>query len=146
MRIKRISLKNYRKFDKLEITFDQQMTVIAALNSSGKTIVLDAVRACLWAFVRRVDAASGSKSVGIHIDDVTLLGRDSQVEAQLPSVIAVETFDDLSWEISREKVTPKTNTRYIKAKLNDFDPDRFVVALHETVHVKRRLSLVLIES
>jgi len=111
MRIKRISLKNYRKFDKLEITFDQQMTVIAALNSSGKTTVLDAVRACLWAFVRRIDAASGSKLVGIHIDDVTLLGRDSQVEAQLPSVIAAETFDDLSWEISREKVMPKTNTR-----------------------------------
>ena len=122
MKIKNIEIKNFRKFTHLGVEFDENMTVIAALNGSGKSAVLDAVKASLWAFVRRIDAASGasgSKPVGIHVDDVTLLEINEQMEPQIPSVINIKFIDDQSWTISREKTAPRTNTIYKNAKTAD---------------------------
>ena len=119
MKIKKIQLNNYRKFQHLEVSFDEGMTVITALNGSGKTAVLDAIRASLWSFVRKIDAASGSsgsKPVGICIDDVTLLDIDSNMEYQVPTIIKTQLIDGMSWEISRTKITPRTNTIYLKAR------------------------------
>lgn len=125
MRINRLTINNFRNFENLTIDFDPNLTVIAAPNGSGKTTVLDAVRAALWAYVRKIDVAggsSGSKAVGIGIDDVSLLQSNnerSQMEAKLPSSIEAEITilnKDISWSISREKVGRKTNTLYQGAK------------------------------
>jgi len=125
MRINHINIHNFRNFENLSVDFDEKLTVIAAPNGSGKTTVLDAVRAALWAYVRKIDVAggsSGSKAVGIGIDDVTSVQSDndrSQMEPKLPSSIETEMSvlnRTIDWTISREKVGRKTNTLYKDAK------------------------------
>ena len=43
MKISSLSLENYRCFDKLNIAFDEHLTVIVGVNGSGKTAILEAV-------------------------------------------------------------------------------------------------------
>jgi len=43
MKIKSMHLENYRCFRKLDITFDEQLTVLVGVNGAGKTAVLDAL-------------------------------------------------------------------------------------------------------
>lgn len=43
MKISSLSLENYRCFDKLEIDFNEQLTVIVGVNGSGKTAILEAL-------------------------------------------------------------------------------------------------------
>jgi predicted ATP-binding protein involved in virulence len=121
MRINHLKINNFRNFENLTIDFDEKLTVIAAPNGSGKTTVLDAVRASLWAYVRKIDVAggsSGSKAVGINIDDVTLLQSNNervQMEPKLPSSIEAEASalnNSINWLITREKVGRNTNTLY----------------------------------
>lgn len=43
MRLKNISLKNYRCFKEAEIDFDEHITLIVGKNKAGKTAILDAI-------------------------------------------------------------------------------------------------------
>lgn len=43
MKISSLSLENFRCFEKLEIDFNEQLTVIVGVNGSGKTAILEAV-------------------------------------------------------------------------------------------------------
>ncbi len=125
MRINHINIHNFRNFENLSVDFDEKLTVIAAPNGSGKTTILDAVRAALWAYVRKIDVAggsSGSKAVGISIDDVTSLQSNNeqfQMEPKLPSSIEADVTalsKTVEWTISREKVGRNTHTLYKNAK------------------------------
>ncbi|MCB1674418.1 MAG: AAA family ATPase, partial [Pseudomonadales bacterium] len=58
MKIKNITIKNFRCFEQLEVTFHPQMTVLIAANGGGKTSILDAVRIAVWPFVKGFDLGS----------------------------------------------------------------------------------------
>lgn len=134
MKITSLEIKNFRNLHDISISLHPELTVFTALNGNGKTAILDAVRASLWAYVRKIDVAggsSGTNAVGINIDDVTLVESHSipnQMEPKVPSSIKVKgsakrlhplngSIDEqLSWEIFREKVAKKTKTLYSKAK------------------------------
>lgn len=47
MRLHRLVAQNFRGFERLDLTFDEQLTVIVGANGAGKTSVLDAVAAVL---------------------------------------------------------------------------------------------------
>jgi predicted ATP-binding protein involved in virulence len=49
--IRRLALRNYRRFPRLEVDFDSHLTVLVAPNGGGKTAVLDAVALALRGFV-----------------------------------------------------------------------------------------------
>ena len=51
MNLNRITLQNYRRFEKFEIDLDSDLIVIAARNGQGKTTVLEAIAAALGPFV-----------------------------------------------------------------------------------------------
>lgn len=55
MRLERISLQNYRRFETFEIDLHPDLTVIAARNGQGKTTVLEAIAAALGPFVGAFD-------------------------------------------------------------------------------------------
>nr|VUD25544.1 ATP-binding protein [Salmonella sp. NCTC 7297] len=57
MRIDKLSLLNFRCFRQLDITFDENITILVAPNGAGKTTVLDAVRLALFPFIRGFDAS-----------------------------------------------------------------------------------------
>ncbi|MCB1673178.1 MAG: AAA family ATPase [Pseudomonadales bacterium] len=73
MKIKNITIKNFRCFEQLEVTFHSQMTVLIAANGGGKTSILDAVRIAVWPFVKGFDLGSQTgKSATIQTGDVRL--------------------------------------------------------------------------
>ena len=41
MLLKKISIKNYRQFKETEIDFDNNLTVLAGANNSGKTSIIE---------------------------------------------------------------------------------------------------------
>lgn len=47
MQLTSMSLENFRCFDKIDVTFDPQLTVFVGVNGAGKTAVLDAVAVLL---------------------------------------------------------------------------------------------------
>ncbi|MDH0359491.1 AAA family ATPase [Aeromonas caviae] len=121
MKIEQITLKNFRCFEQLDVTFHPQMTVLIAPNGAGKTTILDAVRIALWPFVKGFDLGSQTgKSATIQIEDVRLERREQEMEPILPSQITAQTSSipnqdqkprPLHWQQSRDQVKPRTQTK-----------------------------------
>ncbi|MBP8174468.1 AAA family ATPase [Aeromonas caviae] len=121
MKVEQITLKNFRCFELLDVTFHPQMTVLIAPNGAGKTTILDAVRIALWPFVKGFDLGSQTgKSATIQIEDVRLERREQEMEPILPSQITAQTSSipnqdqkprPLHWQQSRDQVKPRTQTK-----------------------------------
>ena len=87
MKIEQITLKNFRCFELLDVTFHPQMTVLIAPNGAGKTTILDAVRIALWPFVKGFDLGSQTgKSATIQIEDMRIERREQEMELILPTL------------------------------------------------------------
>lgn len=115
MRLKQVTLTNFRCFEHLQIDLHEQLTVLVAPNGCGKTSVLDAVRIALWPFVKGFDLGSQTgKSATIQIADVRRQWMaDGSMVRQVPTKIrAVRQWGgaDQVWEQSRESERPSTNT------------------------------------
>lgn len=59
MKIKQLTLTNFRRFAAFDIDFDPQLTVLVARNGAGKSSVLDAVATALGPFLTRLPKVSG---------------------------------------------------------------------------------------
>lgn len=56
MKLSRIRLQNYRRFEEFEMVFHPQLTVIAARNGQGKTTILEAIAIALGPFIGAFDS------------------------------------------------------------------------------------------
>lgn len=119
MRLKKITLENFRCFKSLEIDLHPQMTVLVAENGQGKSSVLDAIRIALWPFVSSFDLARNSFNDPINsitIEDVRLerLGTHDMAR-QLPTSIATTgdfgTGSETTWIRYRDKEAQKSKTK-----------------------------------
>ena len=129
MKVKKLILKNFRRFSDFEITFDKQLTLLVARNGAGKTSVLDAVAISLGAFLTRLPKITG----------MTFKNADLQVFPngnKAPYVrITCESFAGEIWDRSEKRDNTKKTEKLIpKAKglqqLNDF-VDEFIDAQNE---------------
>ncbi len=59
MWIKSLELTNYRRFDRLTIDFQPGLNVLVGTNGSGKTSILDALAACMGAYLSRLPGIYG---------------------------------------------------------------------------------------
>lgn len=108
MKLKSLSLKNFRRFSSLDIDFDDQITVINARNGQGKTTILDASTIALGTFVGAFDLG---KSQGIAKSDARKLRFDSAPdgESQFPVEISA-TLKNPSISIARKLTGLKNKT------------------------------------
>lgn len=79
LRLDSLRLSNYRCFAALDISFEQDLTVLVANNGQGKTAVLDAAATALGAFVGAFD---DGKDRAFSKDDIRLLhaGNSNRME------------------------------------------------------------------
>lgn len=88
MYIKSLKMGNYRCFEKTEVNFDKEYTVLVGVNGAGKSTVLDAISTSLGSFIAGFD---GIKSNGISHDDAHRktyeLGSRIEAEEQYPVVL-----------------------------------------------------------
>lgn len=97
MKVKRLTLTNYRGFQKLDIEFGEQITVLAGVNGSGKSAVLRALSAVLANLLPKLTASKetpASLNAGdVHKDkpaltiSATFRGDDQLFHAQLTRAI-----------------------------------------------------------
>lgn len=55
IRLKHLKLENFRCFNKLEVEFDERLTVFIAENGGGKTSILDVIAECLKVYLSKLE-------------------------------------------------------------------------------------------
>ena len=123
MKLKELTLKNFRCYPDLTIEFQSQVTVLIAANGEGKTSILDALRIAFWPFVSQFDLARtayNDPANGIQIDDVLVLRPDAshvqikeQIARQLPCEINTKcefNHETLSWTRIRKSEAKRSQT------------------------------------
>ncbi|MDX8406580.1 MAG: AAA family ATPase [Mariprofundus sp.] len=92
MKLKKITLKNFRCYQSVELDLHPKMTVLVANNGQGKTALLDAVRIGLWPYVSSFDLAKtayADPANTITVGDALLLKSENGMARQLPSAITL---------------------------------------------------------
>ncbi|MFV5348941.1 AAA family ATPase [Acinetobacter soli] len=102
MLLQKVTLLNFRCYERLEINFKERTTVLVAINGQGKTTILDSIRIALWPYVSQFDLAKtafADSANTITIDDIRIIkkvdGDQLEMARQLPSsVSATCSFND----------------------------------------------------
>lgn len=109
MRIKNITLDNFKCFEHLEMNFHPSMNLIVGINGTGKSSVLEALRILLGSLFLSVDKYKDKiQCPGIVNDDVRLSQLEQQYPVKVSAVAEMNGFDgnqtlrDVSWERSLE--------------------------------------------
>ncbi|MBM7072432.1 AAA family ATPase [Shewanella sp. 202IG2-18] len=125
MKLKKLTLENFRGFKQFECEFQEGINVLVGLNGQGKSSVLDAIAIAYGQFVGGFGTASDTL---ISDNDIHLskMGDDYPIkmESQLPVVVAAESFsnkdeNEFPQNWSRQRNTLKGGTSKVKT-LKDF--------------------------
>lgn len=96
MKLKQLTLENFRGFKRLELNLDRQLTVLVGANGAGKSSVLDALAILLsWAVARVRHAGSSGRTVSEL--DIHNQARYALIK------IADENDQPLSWQLVKRK-------------------------------------------
>ncbi len=111
MNLTKLRLKNYRRFADFEISFDPELTVIAARNGQGKTTILEAIAAAFGPFVGAFDMG---KSKHIERSDArySMLGDGFENEQNFPVIIDAQmATPDVQWQRALLSAKSRTTTK-----------------------------------
>lgn len=111
MKLKRLRLENYRRFEAFETDFHAGLTVISARNGQGKTTILEAIAAALGPFVGAFD---DGKSKHIERSDARYkrLGAGFENEQIFPVLIDAEMDDpSINWQRALNSPKGRTTTK-----------------------------------
>ena len=109
MKIQKISLYNFRRFQgRVDVDFDENLTVFAANNGAGKTSVLDAIAIAFGAFLTRLPKVSGKT---LSDQDICLQQRDREPMAG----IMAETFEHDCHEPNPPPISRTTKWQRLKS-------------------------------
>jgi len=126
MHLKKVTLTNFRCFQKLEVELHPRLTVLVGENGAGKTAILDGVAAALSRVVRYLSSANQrltAKGVGIKDTDFRIEswesrgGKERWGTSDYVQVIA-ETTPGIQWDYSlgREETIPEFQWDYSRGK------------------------------
>lgn len=112
MRLKKLTLHNFRCFEKLEVDLHPRLTVIVGTNGAGKTAIMDGIAIGLGPVLRYLSSANQRlQGRGIEDKDFRVIrmpnsGADKWGVADATRV-EVETFEGLAWDVWRGSRTGK---------------------------------------
>lgn len=116
MKLRELSLANYRGFEQLEVSFSPDLTVIAGVNGSGKSGLLRALRQLCSKFEIEVFAVDTSP-VGLENSDIKI-GKDS-----LSASLGAEALGEIvSVQMGRALIADSELPR-IERKISDLRAD-----------------------
>ncbi len=91
MRLDKISLKNYRCYEDIEILFHPSFNILVGINGTGKTAMLEAVRIAIGSLYCEFDKVENKiSSPSISENDVRLHNSEMQYEVHINSSIIVD--------------------------------------------------------
>ncbi|QOY54010.1 AAA family ATPase [Candidatus Sulfurimonas marisnigri] len=122
LKINKLYLDNYRAFEDFTIDFDEQLTVLIAINGKGKTAILDAIAVAFGTFVNATGLANG---VVFHREDVRRFKvretQSNEMEEAYPLVLKANGFidnDETQWIREFRKPNGATTTKDTKPLVN----------------------------
>lgn len=119
LRISKLEISNFRRFESLSIDFDQQLTVLVGDNGTGKSTLIDAASIALGTLFHKIEyATSPSISSYDAREVVTKQGDMMVVQPQYPVVIGAEGVafgESISWSRSRNNANVRTTLSGAKA-------------------------------
>ncbi|MEI6713479.1 MAG: AAA family ATPase [Verrucomicrobiota bacterium] len=106
MRLKKVTLTNFRCFDRLELELHERLTVIVADNGGGKTSILDGIAVGLSQVLRYLSSANQRLTgPGFKDTDFRLVPKKVKDEVRWVASdyaqVVVETFSGLRWDNSK---------------------------------------------
>lgn len=107
MRLKSVTLHNFRCFERLTLDLHPQLTVIVGNNGAGKTALLDGIGTALTPVLTHLSSANqrlsgrGIKDADFRIEGITGRGGRTQWAKADFAQVMVETFDGLRWDYWR---------------------------------------------
>lgn len=118
MKIKSITLNNFRCFENLKIDLNDDLTVIVGNNGAGKSSILDAISIAIGTFLAGFDNVYAT---GISREDSRYkfydMGSVIDVQSQFPVIISAEgSVDDKYVKWKRELSSSTGRTRIVEAK------------------------------
>lgn len=91
MKLDKISLKNYRCYENIEISFHPRFNILVGINGTGKTALLEAIRIAIGSLYSEFDKIENKiSSPSISEDDVRLHNGEMQYEVHINSTITIE--------------------------------------------------------
>lgn len=105
MKIKSLQLDNFRCFKNLQLSFDENLTVIVAANGAGKTTVLEGLVTALGAYITAIP-----KAKGVSFKDSDLLVLPDGTSPDFVGVKA-ETTAGLQWDRFKRNPLAKKQIR-----------------------------------
>lgn len=118
MKLRKLKLKDFRRFEEIEIDFHPELTVIAARNGQGKTTILEAIATALGPFIGAFDMG---KSKHIERTDARYvrLGNSFENEQNFPVVIdAALDEPNIEWQRALHGPKSRTTTKEASALAN----------------------------
>jgi len=140
MKLDRLSLTNYRRFESLVVAFHPELTVLVARNGEGKTSVLEAITSAFGTFVGAFDLGKAK-----HIDQAdarrTVVDGSPESEAHYPVVIeALGSWEGVQ-QTWRRALTGTKN----KTTIKDAAPvTQYGKKLQDYIREERNIGLPLI--
>jgi predicted ATP-binding protein involved in virulence len=111
VKLSKLKLKNFRRFEDFEIDFHPELTVIAARNGQGKTTVLEAITAALGPFVGAFDMGR-SKHIERTDARYAKVGDGFENEQNFPvNIEAVLSDPDIKWQRALLSAKSRTTTK-----------------------------------
>ena len=115
MRLKKITLNNFRCFRNLEVDLHPRLTVLVGDNGAGKTAILDGIAAGLSPILRHLSSANqrlsaagaGIKDTDFRIESWGNRGGKERWGACDYAQVMVETTDGLKWDYWRPSTASK---------------------------------------
>jgi predicted ATP-binding protein involved in virulence len=127
MRLKKITLSNYRCFENLELDLHPRLTVLVGENGSGKTSILDAIASGLSPLFRYLSSADqrlsgpGIKDTDFRIEQLPERGSRQRWGTTDYVQVVVETISGMIWDNWRRSSINKQQASKIgQTKLSDY--------------------------
>ncbi|MEH0167369.1 AAA family ATPase [Roseateles microcysteis] len=117
MRLRKITLRNFRCFDELEVDLHPRLTVLVGDNGAGKTAILDAIAIGLSPILRHLSSADQRlKGVSIRDNDFRLVSHTGRSKRQAwttsdTAQIVVDAAEDLQWDVWRPSIAGREPSR-----------------------------------
>jgi predicted ATP-binding protein involved in virulence len=108
MNIKQLKLSNFKKFEELEVEFNDGVNLFVGVNSSGKTTILEAVNIAVGAFFGSQEPKMQQL---INFEDIKI---KEGKRAESASVEASSTYINGSWKRTIRRDTKKNYNKEIK--------------------------------
>lgn len=104
MRLKSVTLRNFRNFEHLKVDLHPRLTVFVGDNGAGKTAVLDGIATALTPVLTHLSSANqrlsgrGIKDADFRIEKLTGRGGKVQWSKADFTQVMLETYDSVRWD------------------------------------------------